>query len=60
MSIYYNPQLLRLLHDDRIQEVMRGRTARRISDRPIRVARRPEAGFSDEALVRGSSRCAGC
>jgi hypothetical protein len=56
MSIYYNPQLMRLLNEERLQEVIRGRTAgRRIEDRPERAARRHGNRLADDCLVKASA-----
>jgi hypothetical protein len=60
MSIYYNPHLLRLVTEERIQEIMRGRSPRQAEDRPVRIARRHATRLSDDCLVRASSLGAGC
>jgi hypothetical protein len=59
MSIYYNPHLMRLLNDERLQEVIRSRTARP-SEEPQRTARRPEARLNDDRLVHASTCESGC
>ena len=50
MSIYYNPHLMRLLSDERLQEIIQSRTAR-----PVKASRRttdrPATRLNDDRLV---------
>jgi hypothetical protein len=54
MSIYYNPHLMRLLNEDRLQEIIRSRSARPIEE-PRRTTRRPETRLDDDRLVHAST-----
>jgi len=60
MSIYYNPQMMRLLNEERLQEIMRDRAVRPPEDRPARASRREETRLPDGCLARASTSGAAC
>ena len=50
MSIYYNPHFMRLLSDERLQEIIQSRTARPV-EASRRTTHRPETRLNDDRLV---------